>query len=354
MLHFFRKIRKELLANSQTIRYLKYALGEIILVVIGILIAIQVDNWNNERIETEKTKLLFHEVSDELELNIENIDRILNLYLKKDSIYFKVLNKLVKPEDYRANDEFFTFLLEWDRTSLVEDDFKTLLAGKNNLTRLQDSIFAELKDLYGKRKTNIDRNDQMIVDAHLDFRNNLMTEQPWWSNFMKCFCINEDNSAKIIPYALTDPYYLNQISEIRLREGGHYHGMLWFRTKALDLYNGITDLLNIEKDSSLVKDFTEFERLKGVYKMGGRKIDIMGDNELFFRWLRSDSTVSSVWNIHPYSNSYLIIFRQDTQEKDSNQMVRIVYGENGKVLGLILIQDMNEVDGKRRIWKKIE
>jgi hypothetical protein len=46
MLHFFRKIRRDLLANNKTIRYLKYGIGEIILVVIGILIAIQADNWN--------------------------------------------------------------------------------------------------------------------------------------------------------------------------------------------------------------------------------------------------------------------------------------------------------------------
>jgi len=57
MLHFFRKIRRELLANNKTIRYLKYGIGEIILVVIGILIAIQVDNWNEKRQENEKIKL---------------------------------------------------------------------------------------------------------------------------------------------------------------------------------------------------------------------------------------------------------------------------------------------------------
>jgi hypothetical protein len=49
MLHFFRKIRRELLANNKTIRYLKYGVGEIILVVIGILIALQIDTWNETR-----------------------------------------------------------------------------------------------------------------------------------------------------------------------------------------------------------------------------------------------------------------------------------------------------------------
>ena len=54
MLHFFRKIRRDLLANSQTIRYLKYGIGEIVLVVIGILIALQIDNWNEQRKNNQK------------------------------------------------------------------------------------------------------------------------------------------------------------------------------------------------------------------------------------------------------------------------------------------------------------
>ena len=49
MLHFFRKIRHDLIANSQSIKYLKYAIGEIVLVVLGILIALQINNWNENR-----------------------------------------------------------------------------------------------------------------------------------------------------------------------------------------------------------------------------------------------------------------------------------------------------------------
>ncbi len=45
---FFRNIRQKLLAEGKTTKYLKYAIGEIVLVVIGILIALQVNNWNRE------------------------------------------------------------------------------------------------------------------------------------------------------------------------------------------------------------------------------------------------------------------------------------------------------------------
>ena len=52
MIKFFRKIRYDLMENNNTGKYLKYAIGEIILVVIGILIALQINNWN----ETNKER----------------------------------------------------------------------------------------------------------------------------------------------------------------------------------------------------------------------------------------------------------------------------------------------------------
>lgn len=50
MIQFFRRIRHQLLAEGKTAKYLKYAAGEIILVVIGILIALQINNWNTKRL----------------------------------------------------------------------------------------------------------------------------------------------------------------------------------------------------------------------------------------------------------------------------------------------------------------
>lgn len=47
MIKFFNQMRKQLLIENKTGRYLKYAIGEIILVMIGILLALQVNAWNN-------------------------------------------------------------------------------------------------------------------------------------------------------------------------------------------------------------------------------------------------------------------------------------------------------------------
>ena len=60
MIRFFRKIRQQLLTENKFSRYLLYAIGEILLVVLGILIALQIDNWNeNKKIRiTEQQYLL--------------------------------------------------------------------------------------------------------------------------------------------------------------------------------------------------------------------------------------------------------------------------------------------------------
>jgi hypothetical protein len=66
MISFFRKIRNILLAQKKWQQYLAYALGEIVLVVIGILLALQVNNWNDERIEQKALKGTFGYVLEDL------------------------------------------------------------------------------------------------------------------------------------------------------------------------------------------------------------------------------------------------------------------------------------------------
>ena len=57
MLKFFRKISQNLPSEGKTAKYLKYAIDEIVLIIIGILLALQVNNWNQNRIELNEEKL---------------------------------------------------------------------------------------------------------------------------------------------------------------------------------------------------------------------------------------------------------------------------------------------------------
>ncbi len=67
MIKFFRHIRKSLLEQNKTGKYFKYAIGEIILVVIGILIALQINNWN----ENKKDNVYEHKMLSEIKVALE-------------------------------------------------------------------------------------------------------------------------------------------------------------------------------------------------------------------------------------------------------------------------------------------
>lgn len=87
MLRFFRHIRKTLLENlsagqagSKIRTYMLYAIGEILLVVIGILIALQVNNWNQTRLDRNFEVIMLTEISSVLEQDISNMENSL-IYL---------------------------------------------------------------------------------------------------------------------------------------------------------------------------------------------------------------------------------------------------------------------------------
>ena len=73
MIKFFRKIRQTLIMENNTGKYLKYAIGEIVLVVIGILIALQLNNWNTDRINSIEEGKILSNLNSEFKLNKTNL-----------------------------------------------------------------------------------------------------------------------------------------------------------------------------------------------------------------------------------------------------------------------------------------
>jgi len=76
MITFFRKIRQELIAESRLSKYLIYALGEIVLVVIGILIALQINNWNENRKLKKQAEAYVGKIISDLKKDTVNINEL--------------------------------------------------------------------------------------------------------------------------------------------------------------------------------------------------------------------------------------------------------------------------------------
>ena len=99
MIKFFRQIRQSLINQNRTKKYLLYALGEIILVVIGILIALSINNWNNNRLNKNLEKRALISLKNDLHLQETIIQKQIdkeNFFMTYADSCFNMLNSNIE------------------------------------------------------------------------------------------------------------------------------------------------------------------------------------------------------------------------------------------------------------------
>ena len=98
MIRFFGKIRRKLANENRFLQYSRYAIGEIVLVVIGILIALQVNNWNEERLEKKQIEKYARSLINDLENDVEMLQ--VSMYQAQ-----KIFRKIDSLRHYMAQNE---------------------------------------------------------------------------------------------------------------------------------------------------------------------------------------------------------------------------------------------------------
>ncbi len=146
MIKFFRKIRQKMLTENKFSKYLIYAIGEIVLVVIGILIALSINNWNEGRKNDLKESLLIKNIIEDLRLDSVHINQSLNELV--DQIH--VVDNLIA----KANDS--EKILNYDSTGLVRysSDFRPI-SQRNHaepVSNLENEFTREILQIYFLRK----------------------------------------------------------------------------------------------------------------------------------------------------------------------------------------------------------
>ena len=173
MIRFFRKIRQNLLLENKTGKYLKYAVGEIVLVVIGILIALSINNWNELRKTRNAEVEILHNLKTELGFNLEELE-IINKQHKsefEDGIFIlklfgtDVSNLSESKLDSLMYNAFSGFSFE------AKDGYIKSLIASNKIDYLQN---AELKSY-------ISSFESMIIDANQEdgYVRRLLNERFW-------------------------------------------------------------------------------------------------------------------------------------------------------------------------------
>ena len=114
MLRLFRNIRQRLLTDNKFGKYLLYAVGEILLVVIGILIALQVDNWNEKRKLRAVQQELLEDLRDDLIESREELEKGLALNKHTVNQYRIIMDAVLRDEPGSAKtDSAVRYLPNW-------------------------------------------------------------------------------------------------------------------------------------------------------------------------------------------------------------------------------------------------
>lgn len=118
MIKFFTKIRRNALQEGNSMKYLQYAIGEILLVMIGILLALQVNNWNEER----KNEKFEQEILALLDQNLESDSILLTAELTKTEMAIELTDRLL---DQIARKNYSDSLNFWMARIISFERFKS-------------------------------------------------------------------------------------------------------------------------------------------------------------------------------------------------------------------------------------
>ena len=165
MIKLFRNIRQNLIMENKTGKYIKYAIGEIVLVVIGILIALSINNWNEQRKFKNREITMLIEIQASLNESLVEINHMIkrNGALKDD--YVVLLNHMNQNLPYdKSLDSYFGLLDNWASPYFNYSAFETLktLGGdiitndslKNKIIRMYDRELEYLVSDYDKVEWN--------------------------------------------------------------------------------------------------------------------------------------------------------------------------------------------------------
>lgn len=134
MIKFFRSIRQSLLTENKFSKYLLYALGEIILVIIGILIALQINNWNENRKNKLDLNNSLHAMVNELSNNIQFMTKEKNDFQFRIEGLKRILNDSASEEDLKIIPNFFALDFKSKSFSKVFE----LIKGNKQLQLIED------------------------------------------------------------------------------------------------------------------------------------------------------------------------------------------------------------------------
>lgn len=198
-----RKIRYKLMSENKTGRYLKYALGEIFLVMIGILLALQVNNWNESRKNRLEEQSIYNSLISSLESDLDDvIDKIavVNKAVNAQNIFMHNAFDSIKHNfDISQIEDLLFQLSESSRSFFPNYGLYNKISNNNQIDLIQSNDLQmqiiELYEQFYKRYIDVDLNieKQSIFSLYINFFSKIQNHATEYGRYEIDFEILRDN-----------------------------------------------------------------------------------------------------------------------------------------------------------------
>jgi hypothetical protein len=224
MIKLFRKIRQRLLTENLPGRqagrlgkYLIYAIGEIILVVIGILIALQINNWNEENKLNDKEIGIAKELYIELNENIKSVEKQLQLWETRDENIIKVADIIALNNTSISNksfDSIMVYVIAFNNFKLKSSKFSKIIESENFEFKKSKKISIEMSSL-NDSYTTLMAYYQFNADNYHDVIQPYLIKNYSYRSFSNAFNLKKYESKIPIKKLLSDIKFDNIIQSAR-------------------------------------------------------------------------------------------------------------------------------------------
>ena len=251
--------------TGKTTKYFKYAIVEIILVVIGILIALSINNWNQQKNNEAKITSILKEIQSDIVTDLKASNMIFDYHVLTDSIAKSFLNNRYTAEDVRKP-RFYRIGYNYRDFKIVTNGFDNLKGTIDNVPEKYAALLPEIKDLYVTLKTDINVANNKIrntVYKNVDAQSDLS----WFEESLKGGMSDEQ-----INFYLNDPTYKKLVGNYMNYRINIFKLSNQYRVKAIDLYLKIQEVIGSSDDipdsvSYTNNDTTFLNNCVGTYKL---------------------------------------------------------------------------------------
>lgn len=206
-----KKIRKDLIKSKDMKNYLKYAFGEILLVVIGILIALYIKGLYAENLQNEQIDKVGTQIIDDLRSDTAFVNRLDQYYAPKEKYYLQVIGDSLTAEDHKDCAICGTLVTSFQPIAQNTDGYAMLKNFEVDLKTSRDSLIHTTRLFYTQTIPMLTILSDLVQDDITDNLKDWRDTKPWYSNL-----INGVADERYFDYVANDPMYKNRVANIYL------------------------------------------------------------------------------------------------------------------------------------------